>query len=145
MRSDTINPMRERHGLLLPALLIAALAFPMGCRTGGTAADTREITARTFRVERIVDGDTFKVIYDGELTSVRIAGINAPERKDPAGPAATKALVELIGGKNVRLEFTEKCKRDNFGRLLCKVYVGAMDVGAEMIRQGHAAVYQKRR
>ena len=37
-----------------------------------------EIDQRTFTVERIVDGDTFKVTYDGEQTSVRIAGIDAP-------------------------------------------------------------------
>ena len=30
------------------------------------------IRARTFRVERVIDGGTFKIIYDGELTSVRI-------------------------------------------------------------------------
>lgn len=104
-----------------------------------------EINQRTFTVERIVDGDTFKVTYDGEQTSVRIVGINAPERKDPTGPAATKALTGLIDGKTVRLQFTEARKRDSFGRLLCKVYVGDVDVGQWMIDNGHAVRYVPRK
>ena len=49
-----------------------------------------EINQRTFTVERIVDGDTFKVTYDGEPTSVRITGIDAPEaaRDASTDPAA---------------------------------------------------------
>jgi len=92
-----------------------------------------------------VDGDTFKVRYDGESTSVRIVGINAPERRDPAGPVSTAALTGLIGGKMVRLEFAEPRKRDNFGRLLCKVYAGEVDVGRRMIENGHATKYVPRR
>ena len=103
--------------------------------------ECREITATTFKVQRIVDGDTFVVSYDGEATYVRFFGINAPERRDPAGPAATAALAKLIEGKTVRLDFPGKRKRDNFGRLLCKVYVNGLDIGAEMMRRGHAKAY----
>ena len=42
-------------------------------------------------------------------------------------------------------DFSAVPKRDNFVRLLCKVYVGDLDVGAEMIQQGHAVEYQPRR
>jgi len=84
-------------------------------------------------VDRVVAGHTFKMIYDGELTSVRLIGIDPPERNTPEGPAATAALAKLIRGKVVRLEFPCKRKRGNLGRLLCKVY---LDVGAEMIRGG---------
>jgi len=128
---------------------IAALSLLAGCgqspRLEGSPHVCREITARKFRVLRVVDGDTFKVTYDGEETSVRIFGINAPERRDPAGPVATAALAKLIDGRTVRLEFPGPRKRDNFGRLLCKVYVGDLDVGAEMIRQGHATAYVPRK
>ena len=112
------------------------------CPTAPTHVCT-EINQRTFTVERIMDGDTFKVQYDGESTSVRIAGIDAPERRGADGPAATAALSKLIYTRTVRLEFTGKRKRDNIGRLLCRVYVGDLDVGAEMIRLGHAAPYRK--
>jgi len=126
------------------ATAIILVAFCLaGCQV--PQHECREITARTFQVVRVVDGDTFKVMYDGEPTSVRFIGINAPERRDPGGPAATAALREMIGGKTVRIEFAGPRKRDNFGRLLCKVYVGSLDVGAEMIRRGRAAVYVPKR
>ena len=44
----------------------------------------------------------------------------------------------MIEGRTVRLEFTETRKRDNFGRLLCRVYVDGLDVGDEMVRRGEA-------
>ena len=108
-------------------------------------AESREVTARTFKVKRVVDGDTFKIVYDGESTSVRLLSINAPERNTPEGPAATEALKELIDGKTVRLEFIGDRKRDNFGRLLCKVCVDEKDIGSEMIRRGHAKKYKVKR
>ena len=62
-----------------PILLAAALLCgAWGCNPSTPSAEIqphecREITARMYKVERIVDGDTFKVRYDGEQTSVRIA------------------------------------------------------------------------
>jgi len=103
--------------------------------------ENREITARRFRVLRVVDGDTFKIQYDGESTSVRFFGIDAPEKRDPDGPAATAALVSKIDGKTVRLEFPGERKRDNFGRLICNVFVGDVDVGKWMMDNGHAVRY----
>ena len=72
--------------------------------------------------------------------SVRFIGIDAPESRDPGGPEATAALRALIGGRTVRLDFADPGgrKRDNFGRLLCRVFVGDLDVGPEMLRMGHA-------
>ncbi len=116
------------------------LAWSGGC---GPHHVCREIAARTYQAGRVVDGDTFKVVYDGEVTSVRLCGIDAPELPTGPGRQAKAALRVLIGGQAVRLEFAEARKRDNFGRLLCKVYVGDTDVGAEMIRQGHAKPYAK--
>jgi len=126
----------------LPILLALALT---GCCQPPPPHVCTEINQREFTVERVVDGDTFKVTYDGEQTSVRIVGINAPERRDPAGPGSTAALAKLIEGQTVRLEFPGPRKRDSFGRLLCRVWLGDVNVGAEMIRQGHAEKYGPRR
>jgi micrococcal nuclease len=90
----------------------------------------------------VIDGDTFVILYDGEPTSVRIWGINAPERSDLEGGAATHALKSLVEGKNVRIEFPESRKRDNFGRLLCTVWVDGLDVGQELIKGGLAKPYR---
>jgi len=95
----------------LSAVLILFFGFsiPAGC-------ETRAVSARTFRVLRVVDGDTFKVRYDGDVVGVRLWGIDAPERGDPGGSAATAALKKLIDAREVRLVFCGRHKRDNFGR-----------------------------
>lgn len=111
------------------------------CLSGGCA--TREVTARTFKVLRVVDGDTFVMRYDGEPTYVRLFGVDAPESREPGGAAAMAALRRVIDGRLVRIEFSGRRKRDNFGRLVCKAYVGKVSVGAAMVRAGHADPYRK--
>jgi len=113
------------------------------CGCEQTPHECREITARTFEVVRVIDGDTFRIMYDGEETSVRIWGIDAPERRKPGGPESTAALKKLIGGRTVRLSFPGKRKRDNFGRLLAEVRTAAgLNIGQTMIRTGAAGSYE---
>ena len=118
------------------SVVVAVMAWLLpGCASRPSwASEVREITARTFHVQRVIDGDTFTVLYDGELTSVRIVGINAPELREANGAAARDALARLIEGRTVRLEFPGPRKRDHFGRLLAQVYNGEMDIGAEMLK-----------
>lgn len=102
----------------------------------------REITATDFVVTRVIDGDTFRVEYDGDLTSVRIRDIDAPERGDPRAVAATDELRRLVDGQAVRLEFGPGRKRDGFGRLLCRVYLGDLDIGQHLLDAELVEVYQ---
>ena len=108
-------------------------------------APTREITATTFPVIRVIDGDTFVIEYDGEPTSVRIAGIDTPERGEPGYEEATRALEGLIIGEEVKLTFADPSdKRDNFGRLLARVKVNGLDIGEIILAQGLAESYRTR-
>ena len=50
----------------------------------------------------------------------------------------------MIEGRTVRLEFPGRRKRDNFGRLLARVYVDDRDIGAAMITKGQAGQYAAR-
>ncbi|MEM7625256.1 MAG: thermonuclease family protein [Planctomycetota bacterium] len=102
----------------------------------------REITATTFTVARVIDGDTFRVEYDGDLTSVRIRDIDAPERGDPRADAATAELRRLVDGKTVRLAFGPGRKRDGFGRLLCRVIIDDLDVGQHLLDAGLVEEYR---
>jgi len=106
------------------------------------SAPVREITASKFEVVRVIDGDTFKVHYDGDLTSVRMLDINAPERGDPRAQAATDELKRLIDGQTVQLDFAAARRRDNFGRLLCRVTIDGLDVGQHLLDAELVSVYQ---
>ena len=79
--------------------------------------------ARRERVTRVIDGDTFQTA--SRKKSVRLANVDAPERKSRGGAAATKALRDLIGGEMVSVDTVA---RDKYGRAVAKVKVGRRSV-----------------
>jgi endonuclease YncB( thermonuclease family) len=110
---------------------------PVGVLLPSGAEPKQEITASTFEVLRVIDGDTFVVEYDGEPTGVRIAGIDTPERNEPGYAEATRMLRRLVKGERVELTFADpRTKRDDFGRLLAHVRVGETDVGEMLATRG---------
>jgi micrococcal nuclease len=89
------------------------------------------------RAEIVVDGDTF--VTSPEST-VRLIGINAPERGRPFYLESKNALKALIEGRLVEMEAdVQDC--DDYGRLLRYVYVDGEMVNARMIEDGFANVF----
>jgi micrococcal nuclease len=94
-------------------------------------------------VDRVVDGDTARVFYDGQSEYVRYIGIDTPESVDPESPVEcfgeeAKEFNEWwLGGGKVRLVFGPEL-RDRFGRLLAYVYVRDVMLNAELLRGGFA-------
>lgn len=111
-------------------LFSALLAGLSGCISDPRPCD--RITVTDYLVQRVIDGDTFVVVYDGEPTRVRllapvadappppppVAGFDAPEPAAPGGREATAALAARLSGRRVRLSFPAATRRDDFGRLL---------------------------
>ena len=99
--------------------------------------------SETFRVTRVVDGDTIE-IEGGE--KVRYIGVDTPETVDPRKPIqcfgieASKKNKELVEGKTVRLE-KDITDRDKYSRLLRYVWVGDLFVNLELVKQGFANSY----
>src|SRR3972149_3085868 len=88
------------------------------------------------RVARVIDGDTVQ-LEDGR--KVRYAGINAPEDGQRYFQEATQANNDLVGGKDVTLEFG-RGQRERYERLLAYVSVGDTFVQGELVRRGLAIV-----
>jgi micrococcal nuclease len=94
-------------------------------------------------VVRVVDGDTIEVTVDGETEDVRYIGVDTPESVTPGEPVecfgreAGSFNQRLVAGREVRLRFDAE-RRDDYGRLLAYVYVGARLVNAELVRRGYA-------
>ena len=76
----------------------------------------------------VVDGDTFKTA-DGE--TIRLEGVNCPEKGQPGWERAKSALEGLILNKMVRYEGVA---RDSWGRLVARVWVDGVDVNEAMRR-----------
>ncbi|MCU0868785.1 MAG: thermonuclease family protein [Burkholderiales bacterium] len=95
--------------------------------------------ARTFegRVAWVADGDTLRVRQGRDEAVVRMLYIDAPERDQPGGRDATRALQRLVRGSEVQVRTRG---RDRYGRWLGEVVrlPDRLDVNHEMVRSGHA-------
>lgn len=93
------------------------------------------------RLGQGTDGDSLVAITERrESLRIRLVGIDAPERAQPHGPEARKALESKLRGEEFEATLL---KRDNFGRWLVVVKVDGNDLGEWMLRQGHAWYFRK--
>lgn len=83
---------------------------------------------------RWVDGDTIE-LTDGRR--VRYIGINTPERDQPYYEEATEANRQLVGNKEVQLEFDVETF-DKYGRTLAYVWVDGVMANLEIVHRGFA-------
>ncbi len=115
--------------LLAWCLLFAAAAAP-------AAADTIHGV-----VIVVIDGDTvlFKPDHYGAASraflKLRLADIDAPEKDQPYGDAATQALTALVLKQKVAVDTVAT---DAYGRTIARIRVGAARVDTELVRRGYA-------
>jgi endonuclease YncB( thermonuclease family) len=93
-------------------------------------------------VIKVIDGDTIKVLEAGktEPATVRLYGIDTPERKQAYGREAKNFTAGMIAGKPVEIE---KLGKDRYGRIIGLVYVNGRLLNRELIRAGLAWVYTR--
>ncbi|MBN1618125.1 thermonuclease family protein [Candidatus Dojkabacteria bacterium] len=101
-----------------------------------------------YEVLEVVDGDTIKIDYEGEVTGVRLIGIDTPETKDPDSPVqcygqeASDKMKELVDGKTIEVEFDDtQGEKDKYGRLLLYIWVDDIFVNETLIKEGYAKEY----
>ncbi len=95
----------------------------------------------TGKVGRVVGGDTLYVLdANHQQHKIRLAGIDAPERKQAYGLASRKHLLSIVAGKQVRVEYQ---KRDRYGRIVGKALLDGIDVCLEQVKAGFAWHYKK--
>lgn len=155
------RPRRSRFGLAGTLLLLVALGvvqyletgslrWPDGWQAllgellpeaGSPATASRPAPDQLLQglAVNITDGDTFTLRYGStEEERVRLHGIDAPERDQPHGRAAGAALAALIEGHSVRVQLVD---RDNYGRLVARIWRDEVEVNLAMVRDGHAWWY----
>ena len=92
----------------------------------------------TGKVISITDGDTVTVLTDNKQIKVRLAEIDTPEKNQPYGKNAKKALSDFILGKIVQIKFETI---DRYGRTIGKIFLDNQNINKEMVKLGHAWVY----
>jgi len=122
------------------AALAAAGLATMGGRDVAPPAAPEAADPDVVPVLRVIDGDTIEVEWHGQVESVRLLGVDAPEVRRgkrlraqaqaagvsedemlERGKAAADALRERLAGRKVRLHWDGGyAKRDRYGRLLAR-------------------------
>ena len=114
-----------------------AVLFTAFLCIGNASADT------SFRgdVVRILDGDTVEVLDAAKQTHrVRLANIDAPERRQAFGEVARQALAAMAYRQ--KIEVIDK-GGDQYGRRIGVLMLNGRDLNAAMIGQGLAWVYAR--
>lgn len=88
----------------------------------------------------IADGDTATVLHDNEQVRVRLAEIDAPEKKQPFGTRSQQSLAELVFGKTVTVR---EAGKDRYGRTIGYLIFDGTNANTEQIRRGMAWVYDR--
>lgn len=106
-------------------------------------ADEREAAAGPapelgWVVDHVIDGDTVIVVRDGVEETVRLIGIDAPERERCGYDEARQFLVDIVLGEDVALVAGATTDRDSYDRLLRYVEYGGLDVGLGSIAEGYS-------
>lgn len=111
---------------------------------GGAVDSARAQASTAATVTRVIDGDTIEALLtDGRTLTVRLIGIDTPERGECGTDQATTHMGQLALGRIVNLvSDPTQDAIDRFGRSL--FYVDrddGLDIGQEMIRAGWAEVF----
>jgi len=113
--------------------VITAMLLALAC-----TANAETITGR---VVGVADGDTITVLdADKVQHKIRLAGIDAPEKKQPFGNRSKESLSALAFDKTVNVETS---KRDRYGRQIGKVLVNGRDVNLVQVERGMAWFYRQ--
>lgn len=94
----------------------------------------------------VIDGDTvlFKPDHYGARSraflKIRLADIDAPEKEQPYGDAATRSLTALVLNQQVEINTVAT---DAYGRSVALLQTGALQVNTEMVRLGFAWAYTR--
>ena len=95
----------------------------------------------TGRVVGVADGDTITVLDSGNNQfKIRLAGIDAPEKKQAFGNVSKQSLSDLVFDKLVTVEWK---KQDQYGRTVGKVLLNGVDINLGQIKRGLAWFYKK--
>lgn len=95
----------------------------------------------TARLQHLSDGDSFIVrTEDARRLTIRLIGIDAPEKAQPYGDDSRRLLRDTIDGQTLTIL---PVKRDPYGRLVARVFVADKDVALEQVRAGLAWHYRR--
>ncbi|HHR0450053.1 TPA: thermonuclease family protein [Pseudomonas aeruginosa] len=105
------------------------------------AATTAQAAELRGRVVAVADGDTLTILDAGrQQHRIRLAEIDAPEKRQPFGQRSKQSLSDLCYGRDAAIE---DGGRDRYGRTIGRVSCAGIDANAEQVRRGMAWVFDR--
>ncbi|WP_010581940.1 thermonuclease family protein [Schlesneria paludicola] len=87
-----------------------------------------------------IDGDTVVAKTSSSTITVRLEGIDAPEKGQPSGPESREALRSLLVNKQVVLKTSGT---DKYGRTLATILLDGNNINLKMVSDGLAWHYKQ--
>lgn len=115
-----------------------------------TEKKIEESVRETYPFVSVVDGDTIKILVNNEKTSVRLIGVDTPEKYSTRygyaecfGEEASAYLNNLMKWvETVEIEFDDtQGTYDKYGRILGYLFVNGENYNQKMIADGYAREY----
>ena len=93
------------------------------------------------QVINVADGDTITVLDDTNTQhKIRLAGIDAPEKRQAFGTVSREGLAEQVAGQSGAVNWV---KVDKYGRKVGKVLLAGLDCNLVQIKRGLAWHYKQ--
>src|SRR5437867_657240 len=96
--------------------------------------------AAAHQVIGIADGDTLTLLVDRAPLKIRLADIDAPEKKQAFGQRSKQSLSDLCWGKDATYQAQTI---DKYGRTVARVTCAGVDANRAQVERGFAWVYPK--
>jgi micrococcal nuclease len=96
------------------------------------------LVAQAHKVIGIADGDTMTLLVNRQPLKIRLANIDAPEKRQAFGQKSKQSLSELCWGKDAVYETQNK---DRYGRTVAVVTCAGVQVNRAQVEHGMAWVY----
>ena len=134
MRIFTLkSPLSIPRRTILAGMIASAL-IALVASVGPASAQTNTVSGA---VRYVTDGDTFTL--RGVERSIRVWGLDAPERDEGSGSAATRTMRQMISGQSLTCQVRDI---DQYGRIVGQCFLpDGRDIAALMIAAGVATEY----
>lgn len=149
--SVTLPSRWRRNGVkaLLGTALVLVIVWARSTRTPVAGDDQARYHDRTFRVARIIDGDTLDIDVpdrDKPVTRIRLWGVDSPETGDGPKPLmhfgleAKAYAKDTLTGRTVHVVLSPERTRGKYGRLLAYVFLkrGERMFNEMLLEEGYA-------
>jgi micrococcal nuclease len=98
------------------------------------------ISAFAYQVVNISDGETLTLLVDDKPVKVKLAGIDAPEKRQAFGRDARASLADLCLGKDATFRTQDT---DSYGTQVAVVFCNGVEVNRAQIERGMAWVFDR--